>query len=45
MVGFLLQISMNKHSIEDLKSQLNRKKFIKNYCVSPTGLYLSKVIY
>lgn len=45
MVGFLLAISENKRTIEELKSQLQKKKRFFKTPASPYGLYLAKVYY
>jgi len=45
MVNFLIQISKNKLTVEDLKTQLNRKKLIFNKPIKPNGLYLAKIKY
>ena len=45
MVGFLLEISKGKLTIEDLKKQLNKEKFVFKIPALPNGLYLAKIIY
>ncbi|WP_321312835.1 tRNA pseudouridine(38-40) synthase TruA [Halarcobacter sp.] len=45
MVAVLIKIGEGKLSIEDLKLQLSRKKFIHRIPASPYGLYLAKVFY
>lgn len=45
MVGFLLKVGEGKLSLEDLKNQLNRDKYIYRTPASPYGLYLAKVFY
>ena len=45
MVGFLLEISRGKLTINDLKLQLNNKKRVFKKPAEPYGLYLSNVIY
>ena len=45
MVAFLLKISDDKVSIDDLKNQLQKKE-LKSWTLAPAnGLYLSKIIY
>ena len=45
MVGFLLNISEGKLSIEDLRTQLKKERNIYRIPALANGLYLSKVIY
>ena len=45
MVGFLLKISSENLTIEDLKSQLKKHKYISKFPADGNGLYLAKVIY
>lgn len=45
MVGSLLKVSEGKLSLEDLKAQLDMKKYIFRTPASPYGLYLAKVYY
>jgi tRNA pseudouridine38-40 synthase len=45
MVDFLLKISDNKLTTQDLKAQLNKTKLISYTLVPPNGLYLSNVLY
>ncbi|MAD42859.1 MAG: tRNA pseudouridine(38-40) synthase TruA [Arcobacter sp.] len=45
MVGFLLKISEEKLSLEDLKSQLKKEKNIHRLPALANGLYLAKVMY
>ena len=45
MVGFLLQISAGRLSVDDLQAQLSKKKLIFSTPAPPNGLYLAKVIY
>jgi len=45
MVGFLLKISEEKLTIDDLKEQLNLKKHCSKFPAIANGLYLSKVTY
>jgi len=45
MVGFLLKISEEKLSLEDLKSQLKKEKNIHSLPALANGLYLAKVMY
>lgn len=45
MVGFLLEVSTGNLSIEDLKTQLSKKKLIYTTPALPNGLYLAKVKY
>lgn len=45
MVGFLLEISKNKLTIEDLRQQLRKEKKVFSKPSCPFGLYLSKVFY
>ena len=45
MVGFLLKISQERLSIEDLKAQLNKEKHVHKFPADGNGLYLAKVIY
>ncbi len=45
MVGFLLDISSGKRSIEELKEQLNKTKRSHFKPADGFGLYLAKVIY
>lgn len=45
MVGFLLKISAEKLTIDDLKNQLDKKKHLSKFPADGNGLYLSKVIY
>jgi tRNA pseudouridine38-40 synthase len=45
MVGFLLKVSQEKLTIDDLRDQLNRKRHISRFPADGNGLYLTKVIY
>ena len=45
MTQFLLDISDNKYSLDDLKMQLNKNKKISTKLISPNGLYFEKVWY
>jgi len=45
MVSFLLKISQDKLTINDLQNQLNCKKLISWTLAPPNGLYLTKVTY
>jgi len=45
MVNFLVQISKQNLTINDLKAQLDRKKLIFNKPIKPNGLYLAKIKY
>ena len=45
MVGFLLKISEEKLSLNDLKKQLNREEVIFRIPANANGLYLAKVTY
>ena len=45
MVGFLLAISSEKLTLEDLKNQLNLSKHIFKTPALPNGLYLSQIKY
>jgi len=45
MVGSLLHLGQNKLSLDDLKAQLKKEKYIFRKPASPYGLYLSKVFY
>ncbi len=45
MVGFLLQISKGKLTVEDLRKQLNLQEHIYKIPAKPNGLYLAKVKY
>ena len=45
MVGFLLEISKGRLSIEDLKIQLSKEKHLFKVPAKPYGLYLAKVKY
>ncbi len=45
MVGSLLAVSQDKISIEDLKAQLEMKKYLFRTPATPYGLYLAKVYY
>lgn len=45
MVGSLLKVGEGKLSIEDLKAQLRKEKYIYRTPASPYGLYLAKVYY
>ena len=45
MTQFLLDISDNKYSLNDLEMQLNKKKKISTNLISPNGLYFEKVWY
>lgn len=45
MVGSLLKVSEDKLSLEDLKAQLDMKKYVFRLPASPYGLYLAKVYY
>lgn len=45
MVGFLLKVGEGKLSLDDLKSQLNKDRYIYRTPASPYGLYLSRVFY
>ncbi|MCK5295123.1 MAG: tRNA pseudouridine(38-40) synthase TruA [Arcobacteraceae bacterium] len=45
IVDFLLKISDNKLTLEDLKNQLNKKKLVSWTLAPPNGLYLSRINY
>jgi len=45
MVDFILKISSNLLTCDDLKQQLYKKKFISNSLAPPNGLYLVRVYY
>jgi len=45
MVSFLLKISSNKVSLQDLKNQLLKKEQVSWTLAPSNGLYLSKIIY
>jgi len=45
IVDFLLKISDQKVTIEDLKNQLNKKKLVSWTLASANGLYLSRINY
>ncbi len=45
MVDFIMKISSDKLTLEDLKKQLDKKKLISWSLASPNGLYLSKISY
>ncbi len=45
MVGSLIRLGEGKLSLEDLKAQLKKEKYIFRTPASPYGLYLSKVSY
>ena len=45
LVDFIMKISQDSLTIEDLKLQLNCKKKISTTLASPSGLYLSKIKY
>ncbi len=45
MVDFIMKISANKLTIEDLKNQLNKKKLVSWTLAPANGLYLSKISY
>lgn len=45
MVGFLLEISKGKRTIEELKQQLNKENCLFRIPALPNGLYLAKVKY
>lgn len=45
IVDFLLKINENSLSIEDLKTQLNKKKLINKHLAKPNGLYLERIWY
>lgn len=45
MVGFLLEISSGRLSIDDLKVQLSKKRLVFSTPALPNGLYLARVIY
>ncbi|MEA2050592.1 MAG: tRNA pseudouridine(38-40) synthase TruA [Campylobacterota bacterium] len=45
MVDFIMKISQNKLTIDDLKNQLNKKKLVSWTLASSNGLYLSKIHY
>ncbi|VAY88303.1 tRNA pseudouridine synthase A [hydrothermal vent metagenome] len=45
MISFILKISQEKLTLDDLQNQLNKKNIVSWTLASPNGLYLSKVIY
>ncbi len=45
MVDFIMKISSNKLTIEDLRNQLNKKKLVSWTLANSNGLYLSKISY
>ena len=45
MTQFLLDISDNIYSIDNLKTQLNKKEKISTKLASPFGLYLERIWY
>ncbi len=45
MVGSLLRVSQGRLTIDDLKAQLDKKKYLYKIPASPYGLYLTRVYY